>query len=181
MGIIGITGTGLFGGVKPDLKGKCIRKESFGCPAGTPIGLGCSPQRIATEVCYNLDGKVIIRKPLNFNEPYQTKSILERHISLMLGHPTKFGENCSSTNPTWVRATATSSRDKFGKPRVGINTCPAGYESAGSIGSACCKPIVAGVKVSDTVTKKPKTFIEKNSNLLIVGGIILGALLLIRK
>ena len=41
-------------------------------------------------------------------------------------------------------------------------------------------------KVSDTATEntveeKPKTFIEKNSNLLIVGGIILGALLLTRK
>ena len=33
----------------------------------------------------------------------------------------------------------------------------------------------------NTVEEKPKTFIEKNSNLLIVGGIILGALLLTRK
>ena len=40
---------------------------------------------------------------------------------------------------------------------------------------------VSDIAIENTVEEKPKTFIEKNSNLLIVGGIILGALLLIRK
>ena len=64
----------MLGGVRPDVKGKCIRKESFGCPEGTPKELGCSPRKIATEYCYDNEGKVISKKPLNFNEPYQTKS-----------------------------------------------------------------------------------------------------------
>lgn len=54
-------------------KGKCVRIEGFGCPEGTPRELGCSPQPTATEVCYDMNGKVISRKRLSFSAPYPPK------------------------------------------------------------------------------------------------------------
>jgi hypothetical protein len=95
------------------------------------------------------------------------KSIKWKSLAEMLGTPyTK--PNCGSTNPTWKAKVKVWSSPL---------SCPTGYEDVAPNGK-CCKPIV---KVSDTATEKPKTFLEKNRNLLIVGGIILGALLLIRK
>ena len=153
MGVIG--SEGLFGGVKPNFNGKCIRKEGFGCPEGTPSGLGCSPQKTATEICYGSDGVVLSKKRLNPYAPYQTRS------------------SCDSTNPNWVRATATSSKDKFGMPKVGISTCPSGYEKV-SVGSTCCKPIMLAprdnrLKDNSLADNKEKS----NKTLYIIGAIAL--------
>ena len=136
------------------------RCSSGGMAGGVNIG-SCS---------YQID---VNGKPAYLNEKYignaeskSTKSILD-----ILGHSTQFGENCSSTNPTWKAKVKV-----WSSPLI----CPTGYEDVAPNGK-CCKPIVAGVKVSDTVTKKPKTFLEKNGSLLILGGIVVGALLLTRK